>query len=240
MSEININQVANFIKMYRAAFLPKRFEQLKQGYQEVQRLSRLEAPEFNIFRVLQVDRREVKTHSAFLAELLNQHGSHGQQFLFLKAFLSHCQNRFTVPIAVNNCKQHPQPFPYPQLKDPMETHEWEVKTEMRTAKHGQMDIIIRSPDLKFLCVIENKTDAPEGEGQLQSYWNWMQGQRSKYDSQALIFLTPNGRESTACVPYFKFSYHHDIRALLETTLPRIEAVPIRTVVQQYLQLVLTL
>lgn len=33
---------------------------------------------FNIFSILKMETDEVKTHSAFLAELLNPKGSHGQ------------------------------------------------------------------------------------------------------------------------------------------------------------------
>jgi hypothetical protein len=42
---------------------------------------------FNIFSILQVDHYEVRTHSPFLAELLNPRGSHGQGAVFLKHFL---------------------------------------------------------------------------------------------------------------------------------------------------------
>src|SRR5688500_17218697 len=44
---------------------------------------------FNIFRILKVDSNEVRTHSAFLAELLNPKGSHGQKDVFLKLFIEY-------------------------------------------------------------------------------------------------------------------------------------------------------
>ncbi|AII53847.1 PD-(D/E)XK nuclease family protein [Hymenobacter sp. APR13] len=43
--------------------------------------------QFNIFQILGVESAEVRTHSAFLAELLNPKGSHGQQELFLTLFI---------------------------------------------------------------------------------------------------------------------------------------------------------
>ncbi len=42
---------------------------------------------FNIFRVLNLSTSETRTHSAFLAELFNPKGSHGQGSVFLKLFV---------------------------------------------------------------------------------------------------------------------------------------------------------
>jgi hypothetical protein len=49
---------------------------------------RLRPPDFNIFRVLGNQYREVSTHSAMLAHLLDPNGGHAQGVLFLRAFLS--------------------------------------------------------------------------------------------------------------------------------------------------------
>ena len=43
--------------------------------------------DFNIFKILKMESKEVKTHSAFLSELLNPKGSHGQNDIFLKLFI---------------------------------------------------------------------------------------------------------------------------------------------------------
>ena len=43
---------------------------------------------FNIFNVLGLNTDETRTHSAFLAELLNPEGSHGLGDQFLQAFLN--------------------------------------------------------------------------------------------------------------------------------------------------------
>ena len=41
---------------------------------------------FNVFRILGLESAEVRTHSAFLCELLNSEGSHGQGDQYLKLF----------------------------------------------------------------------------------------------------------------------------------------------------------
>ena len=45
------------------------------------------APRFNLFRILGVEEKEVSTHSAFLAYLLNPSEGHAQGDLFLRQFL---------------------------------------------------------------------------------------------------------------------------------------------------------
>ena len=45
--------------------------------------------DFNIFGILGMERKEVKTHSKFLAELLNPKGSHLQGDMFLKLFIEY-------------------------------------------------------------------------------------------------------------------------------------------------------
>ena len=45
------------------------------------------APNFNVFRVLHLERRETKLHSRFLAELLDPNGIHDQGDRFLTEFL---------------------------------------------------------------------------------------------------------------------------------------------------------
>src|SRR5437868_10938799 len=45
------------------------------------------APNFNLFQILEVEGMEVSTHSAFLAHLLNPTETHGQGDLFLRQFL---------------------------------------------------------------------------------------------------------------------------------------------------------
>jgi len=49
---------------------------------------------FNIFRILKVESSEVKTHSAFIAELLNPNGSHGQKDTFLKLLQSQGRRQY--------------------------------------------------------------------------------------------------------------------------------------------------
>ncbi len=60
--------------------LLQRFGAALPGLEEKRRSWESEnAPRFNIFRILRIQRREVKLHSRFLAELLDPLGSHSQR-----------------------------------------------------------------------------------------------------------------------------------------------------------------
>jgi len=74
-----------------------RFGGLLSGYQTLSRilekLDEREAEHFNVFQILKVQWAETRTHSPFLANLLNPRGSHGQKALFLHTFL----RKFIIP-----------------------------------------------------------------------------------------------------------------------------------------------
>ena len=185
------------------------------------------APQFNLFRVLGISHLEMRTHSAFLAHLLDPEGSHGQQFLFLESFLSLCRSKTNLPAG--------EPFPHPG--ENIRQHDWQIVCEQSTP-YGRMDIVITCPDLGYLYVVENKVGASEQPGQLASYGHWMAEQRDEYDEQALIFLTPAGRKSHTHGPYtyFRLSYYTDIVNWLAHAAPTIHPGNVKTALTQYLQL----
>ncbi len=239
MDDLTLDAVESFIEAFSSASFEQRFDRLKEGFEEVKGQSRIAAPGFNVFQLLKIGRREVKTHSAFLTDLLDPAGSHGQGFDFLKTFLFHCKDKKTVPIKTESCVIGSEPFP--EIPKEIEEYQWDIIKEMGTPHHGRMDIVIRCPTLKFLCIIENKVEAIEGKRQLKKYWDWMQTQKD-IDHKALIFLTTEGRDSqtAGCIPYLKLSYHKDIYEWLTTAQSHIDAAPVAAVVEQYSQLVLRL
>ena len=58
--------------------------EIKKKYDEIAILT---GENFNVFNILGLSTKEVRTHSAFIAELLNPKGSHGQGDTFLKLFV---------------------------------------------------------------------------------------------------------------------------------------------------------
>ena len=71
----SITELLNHVQLLETKRLQKVEEERKRGEW------------FNVFNVLGVSTDEVRTHSRFIAELLNPQGSHGCGDEFLKAFI---------------------------------------------------------------------------------------------------------------------------------------------------------
>ncbi len=187
------------------------------------------AKDFNIFDLLghRVTLDEVYTHSALLAELLDPEGAHSQKHLFLAHFLHCCQSKHS---------NEGNAFPLPV--DDITHYKWIVEKE-RAIPPGCLDLVISSPDLGFILIVENKITALERTNQLRDYADWLQAQSHKYPNRALIYLTPTGRESTsnASSEYYSLSYHRDIAAWLHCALDGIKAPRVKEVLVQYLQII---
>lgn len=182
------------------------------------------APRFNIFRVLRIERKEMKLHSRFLAELFNPLGRHCQGDYFLRLFLTEGQGL-------------KPPKAWPDLS------KWQVTTEEDAPPYGRLDIVLRCKALGFITVFENKVDAGEQPAQLDRYAGWLDEQKRKFPhqnlDQNLVFLTPDRRRPgtdthNRCVC---LSYRQDIRGWLIRALANIRATPLCCALEQYLQVI---
>ena len=61
-------------------------DQVTAIYSKYEKIDELTGENFNVFRIIKLESSEVRMHSAFLAELLDPKGSHGQKDTFLKLF----------------------------------------------------------------------------------------------------------------------------------------------------------
>jgi hypothetical protein len=238
---VTLPEVALFLERYKQFTAEKanlrlhtfqvKFAQLKIALPIIEKamhsLEMQHAPRFNLFQLLDVAREERRTHSTFLAELLNPEGSHGQRDLFLKTYFEHCWQKAGF-----------EDFPRPDRE--LNAVRWIIETEKGTS-FGNMDLVVSSPELQVVLVIENKIYAREQEQQLQRYAAWMQQIYTGY-SKALVFLTPDGRAALTSggSEYYRLSYREDIRQWLERAMPMIQAPRVRETVAQYLEVVTTL
>ena len=146
-----------------------------------QHLDRFLSTDFNVFKWIEPEknllpdqiRRFEILRSAFIADLLRDKGSHGQQRKFLDAFL--------------------QVIGQPDLKDEMLQ---EVGREVWIGRNsessrGFMDILVKFND--FGLAIENKLSHIEQPDQLQRYYEFL---NEKYGTNGfcLVYLTPDGRK----------------------------------------------
>jgi hypothetical protein len=193
--------------------------------QKQQKWEKETAPNFNVFRVLRLQRHETKLHSRFLAELLDPAGSHGQGHLFLNEFLERAKE------ARLNC---PPEWP--------NDHSWSVTTEEAVTESDRLDIVVRCRNAKFIMVIENKIDAAEGDRQLRRYYKWLQVQKD-FKFRNLVFLTADDQEPEAamrdrcvCLTY-RGHIESWLRNMLgsKTSPLQIQAPHLRFAIDHYLQ-----
>lgn len=169
---------------------------------------------FNIFSVLQMESDEVKTHSRFLAELLNPKGSHGQKDVFLKKFVE----RFGIGT-------------YDTIKTKVDVEFFIGQVTKCTG--GRIDILIRSEEK--VIMIENKIYAIEQPNQLTRYRNYRPNGK-------LFYLTLDGKESEDKNidknDYECISYENDILNWLEECRKESVSIPnLREAITHYINLI---
>lgn len=215
-----------FEEQHKAAWIANfkaDFTKLAEGFWKVQgvALERLKhKPEFNIFRLLEIEHFEVKTHSVMLADLLDPNGSHGQGGLFLRAFLE----RIGLPEMAAKVTD-----------DPLGRRQWLVWRE-----HEYIDITVQSSAHRFLMFIENKVYAGEQPDQLARYRERLAGRADRHPHHCLVFLTPGGRDPETGDADHVLSYRKDIADWLEALRPSVEAPTVRTLLAQYIDTVRSL
>lgn len=203
------------------------FGRFRRRYAPIQREAarrfRSVAPEFNVFRVLRLSRKEVMTHSPMLAHLLDPGASHAQGPLFLKWLL-------TRPVILDG------------LKEAVDADvPWQIRTESVT-EFGNLDIMLWCPSRSVRIVIENKVGAADQPDQLLRYWRWLN--QEPLTRKLLCYLTPHGHRSTTAdehgIPYVTLSYRKDIRSMLSDTIIQIKAPRVRETLRQYADIVAAL
>ena len=156
--------------------------------------------EFNSFTVLKIERDEFR-HSNFLAWLLNPNETHGTGDYLLSIFLK----LISAKAAVLKIK----------CPSAVEIDSWHFDDAGVEREKKNIDIFIRCPSKKLVCIIENKVDAPLDEDQLRKYKLFIE---KKYPNHRKIFvcLTIEGTHPDV-KGYIPLSYT-DISILIERLL----------------------
>ena len=178
---------------------------------------------FNVFSILDRERKEVTTHSAIIAELLNPQGAHSQGTLFLELFLK----QLKPIIDVRN-----------------EHTRFKVRTEVfvfvpENEEKGFLDIVIESNNNDAYIVIENKIDTEDAEGQLKKYCEHIE--TIEKNKKVLLYLTPEGKNPIYLTHYGKgkvalicLSYKEFIAEWLDACIKEVPRIPqIRETLHQY-------
>ena len=208
------------IEIYQINSLLSQVQTVNKHYKKIKQLS---GENFNVFRILKLESSEVRMHSAFIAELLNPLGSHGQGTVFLKAFIDEfCFKGQSLDL--DSCKVE------------VEKHTGFI-SENRT-EGGRIDIIVTDKHYNHI-IIENKIYATDQENQLLRYY--------KHSQRAdLFYLTLGGVDPsehskvllTGGKDFKCLSYKTDITNWLQKCRKEAAVLPIlRESITQYLNLV---
>lgn len=215
--------------MYNITQISRLLKDVNQLQQHQKEIEKIKGETFNIFSILGVETKENKTHSSFLAELLNPKGSHYMGDIFLDAFLK--QIKYEDGLNIKTSK---------------------IIKEFHVGKKnnitgGRIDILIQDKSGHHIS-IENKIHAGDQENQLIRYYNYKKGRNKLY------YLSLFGKEATEMSTafetgdkkikleegkdYIAISYSKDILEWLNTCFYlSIEAPQLRDSIKQYILLI---
>lgn len=198
---------------------------------------------FNIFSVLNLTSNEVRTHSAFIGELLNIKGSHGLKDIPLQLFIKILEEKFIL----NQEDESENKIGLDRFKfnteDAITIVEKNIKrlNENKT-EGGRIDIIVEDKNKLNALIIENKIYAGEQENQLIRYYNYCKEYFLK--EAPILYLTLDGSSPTSGKGliekqhYFNISYKEDIINWLELCIKEASDKPmLREVIKQYIYLI---
>lgn len=185
---------------------------------------------FNIFSTLHKEHDERRLHSRFISTLLQPRGTHGQESLFLKNFISQINSLQDFPI-------DDYTLVYPKEQDKKE--------------NNNIDILIINREKKKCLIIENKINAGdsnlESGGQLERYIDHVvKNEKIQLDNVSVIYLTIDGHEPSndsvgnylGIKDIITSSYTELIKPWLELCLKEVYSHPfLRESLIQYLNLV---
>jgi len=176
--------------------------------------------EFNVFAILGLSYYEVRTHTSFIADLLNPSGSHGLGNIFLELFIGMLRDKYSDKWSLNDF--------YKKGNLSVEKEKPIGPINKDYTEGGYVDLIIFNDRNEQCIVIENKIKAGDQFNQLLRYYNYGKRYAKGFE---LFYLTLNGRDASNLSTggilnnsnYKKISYCDDILNWLNKCLCKEEA-----------------
>lgn len=158
---------------------------------------------FDLFRVMGVSSKEL-IHSNILAAFMSDEDSHGLGASFRDAFV--------VSLDQTACSGM-------QLPTRVLTSTKGVKAKV-ARELAHIDVLLDFPSLRLVIAIENKIWAVDQRNQVARYQQALCDLYPNYESRALVYLTPTGRQSPTLdqesrVPVY-FQSYGELSALLQS------------------------
>jgi hypothetical protein len=196
----------------------KQISKISDHHKKIEKLS---GENFNVFKTLKLESSEVRMHSAFLAEFLNPHGTHGKGDLYLSLFTEY----FEI-------------FNFDTKSAEVEIEKYTGQIDEDYTQGGRIDILLTDKNNRRI-IIENKIYAEDQKNQLVRYHN--------FDPKAsLFYLTLFGSEPTDWstggkldkTKYRILSYKTEVKKWMERCRKESATLPIiRETISQYINLI---
>lgn len=183
---------------------------------------------YNLFKVIHMTSNETSVHSAFIADLLNPKGLHGQGNLFLDSFLSVIKN-----------------YNYNFITDGCHVEIEKYIGDKSDSTGGRLDIILTNRQGQAI-IIENKIYAEDQQAQMLRYYNYAEKtHRNKYillylSLDGLVHDTEKTTQNKICEGkhFYTISYKNEIIKWLEDCVSKSNHIPIVSYgITHYLNLV---
>ena len=198
---------------------------VKRNEEEVRKT----AADFNVFKILKVESKEVQTHSNFICELLDPKGSHCLGQMPLELFVDELHK------AINRKRKKKEAEPFiSDLSKVKVKSEYYIGPKTKT-EGGYLDILLTDNSNRKV-IIENKIYAEDQANQLVRY--------SNYDKKAkLFYLTLDGKKPSEISAkgleenedFFCLSYRDNMIHWLEACVLEAEKFPrVKETIRQYI------
>jgi hypothetical protein len=158
----------------------------------------------NMFDILKITRTEIR-HSNILSWLLNPNENHGLSDNCIKGIIQFVVTSYNVDLDV-----------FETLL--MDCHNFIVQREWRN-----IDILMISPEEKFLICIENKIDTGEHDNQLIKYRKIVDDTYPDY-KKIYIYLSPEGSEPSDIEFWYPMGYQ-DLLDIIENARNKVKLLP---------------
>ncbi len=197
-----------------------RLFKLNEEIEKLEKNSQEKGDKFNIFSILDRERKEVGTHSFLLYELINPNGSHYKKNLYLEIFIKEVLGIYDF-----------------------EFKNFEVNRETfisgKGIKNGFIDFTIENND--YFIAIEMKIGSLETGEQLDNYRKFIDTIPNKNKGKRLYYLTLFGDEADKSKikeniknGYIRISFLQDISNFIEKSIEQIEnPLTIKEILVQY-------
>jgi len=227
--------------MIHATTIPSLLNEIATISKSYGKIRKANGENFNLFKILGMTSDEVRTHSRFIAELLNPKGSHDMGDVFLRLFIEqlNCSETHFEDENGEQLAHHLHGFSsYKGESARVEAYAGRI-TE---SSGGQIDILVNCSEGKKI-IIENKIYAGDQNLQMLRYDTYGKSTGKDYK---LIYLTLDGKQPSKesrhelinAHHYACISYRNDIVKWLESC--RKEAVShavLRESITQYINLI---